>query len=204
MLAIAKERPYLVRGEYESDTELTAAAASGDAVARRDLVDRVLNQVRRTTAYLTSGGPEADDLAQLALMQILGSAGSYRGECSLEYWADRISVRTVMKHIHKVRRRERLSEGMHEPQGQTEEVDEQAEGHGLRKRLACLLQKLSPDRRTAVVLHHVQGYDLSEISEITGAPVNTVRDRLRVGRAQLRQHILRDPALRDWFERGKS
>lgn len=204
MLAIAKERPYLVRGQYDSDVALAGAAANGDQVARRDLVDRVLNQVRRTTAYLINGGPEADDLAQLALMQILGSAGSYRGECSLEYWADRIAVRTVMKHIHKVRRRERLSEAVHEPSVPSEDIEGQAESHGLRKRLAVLLQKLSSDRRTAVVLHHVQGYDLSEISELTGAPVNTVRDRLRIGRAQLRQHILRDPALRDWVERGKS
>jgi RNA polymerase sigma-70 factor (ECF subfamily) len=172
-------------------------------MARRDLVDRVLNQVRRTTAYLTGGGAEADDLAQLALLQILGSAGSYRGECSLEYWADRIAVRTVMKHIHKMRRRERLSEGMQTPPGIVDDVEGQAETHALRKRLAALLQKISGDRRTAVVLHHVQGYDLAEISEMTGAPVNTVRDRLRVGRAQLRQHILRDPALSEWFERGK-
>jgi DNA-directed RNA polymerase specialized sigma24 family protein len=33
---------------------------------------------------------------------------------------------------------------------------------------------------------------------MTGAPVNTVRDRLRVGRKQLKKKILTDPSLQDW------
>jgi DNA-directed RNA polymerase specialized sigma24 family protein len=52
-----------------------------------------------------------------------------------------------------------------------------------------------------VVLHHVQGYGIVEVAEMTGAPVNTVRDRLRVGRRQLRKRILGDPALRGWLDR---
>jgi RNA polymerase sigma-70 factor (ECF subfamily) len=54
-----------------------------------------------------------------------------------------------------------------------------------------------------VVLHHVEGYGLPEIAEISGAPVNTVRDRLRIGRRQLRQRILADPEVRDWLKTGR-
>ncbi len=190
------------RGGYESDVALTRAAATGDHVARRDLVSRLLDSVRRTVTYLMGADMDAEDLAQVALIHILRSAGAFRGDCSLEYWADRIAVRTAMKHINKRRRRENLSAGVWEPPAEYLSVDDQTSRRRVRVRLAELLQKLSPERRTAVALHHVQGYDLLEISEMTGSPVNTVRDRLRVGRKQLKKHILRDPMLKEWVAKG--
>ena len=41
------------------------------------------------------------------------------------------------------------------------------------------------------------------IAEITGAPLNTVRDRLQIGRKKLRKYILNDPELRACVPRGK-
>lgn len=190
------------RREYDSDVALTRAAAMGDHAARRDLVSRLLDSVRRTVTYLMGADMDSEDLAQVALIHILRSAGAFRGDCTLEYWADRIAVRTAMKHINKRRRRENLSAGVWEPPADYLSVDDQTSRRRVRIRLAELLQKLSPERRTAVALHHVQGYDLAEISEMTGSPVNTVRDRLRVGRKQLKKYILRDPMLKDWVAKG--
>ena len=68
----------------------------------------------------------------------------------------------------------------------------------LQKRITQLLQRLSHDCRTALVLHHVQGYKISEIAALTGARVNTVRGRLRTGRKRLGQYIAEDPALKEW------
>jgi len=108
-----------------------------------------------------------------------------------------------MEQIHKGRRREKLAAEIWEPARAVRGIDDEASVKRLRVRLASLLQKISPERRTAVTLHHVQGYDLAEISDMTGAPVNTVRDRLRVGRKQLRKHIMRDPMLREWVDWGE-
>ena len=139
-------------------------------------------------------------MAQLALIQILHSAGSFRGECTLKYWADRITIRTAMKQFRKRQRREKLSAEMHEPPPTVDDrgLDDQLANKQIRQKLTEMLQKLSKERRTAVVLHHVQGYGIAEIAEMTGAPVNTVRDRLRVGRKQLKKKILTDPSLKDW------
>ena len=156
--------------------------------------------IRRTTAYVAGPGGDADDLAQVALIKILTSAGSFRGECALEFWADRIAVRTVMKSIHKQRRRERLRAEVHEPEPWTPGTDDRVNLRMLRRQLATKLQQLSPERRTAIVLHHVEGYGVAEIAEMTGAPINTVRDRLRQGRKLLRKKIKTDPVLREWVE----
>ena len=53
--------------------------------------------------------------------------------------------------------------------------------------LDALLDRLSRDRFQAFVLHHALDYTVDEISELTGAPAGTVKDRLVAARKQLRQ-----------------
>ena len=184
------------------DRELARAAAAGDRQARRVLLDRLLDRVRITVSCLNGGAADTDDLVQVSLIQILRSIGSFRGVSRLETWADRIAVRTAMRLIKSRRRRpevalDRVS------------VDQADTGPGpegelarrqISRRLAALLGRLSPERRSVVTLCLVHEYRVSEIAEITGAPLNTVRDRLRVGRKQLRKMIAGDPVLADWME----
>jgi RNA polymerase sigma-70 factor (ECF subfamily) len=160
----------------------------------------VLDPTRRVVGYLLGGGSDVDDVVQEALLQILGAAGGFRGECPLEYWATRIAVRAAMREIRRWRRRERPVEAGEMPEEGAARLDEEEDLRRVRARLAVLLGKLGSERRVAVVLHHVEGYGLTEVAEITGAPLNTVRDRVRVGRRQLRRMILADRGLRDWLK----
>lgn len=145
--------------------------------------------------YLAPNHPDVDDLVQRSLIEILRSAGTFRGESSLETWSDRIASRTAMRLIKQRARQAEVVTLVADP-----EPDELFSGEdevmkaGLRRRLAGLLSRLSPERRAAVVLHHVHGYSVQEISDLTDTPVNTVRDRLRVGKALLRKYILNDAA----------
>lgn len=192
--------PSSVRDE---EIALAVAAGRGDPSARRALVERVLDRTRRVVRYLVGSKIDADDVVQIALLQILGSARAYRGECSLEFFATRIAVRVAMRELRRWRRRERPTDVVDSSAATGPGADEEAGLRRLRARLAAQLGKLSPERREAVVLHHVEGYGLPEIAEISGAPLNTVRDRLRIGRRQLRQRILADPEIRDWLKAGR-
>lgn len=186
-------------GSYESAVALAQAAGEGDARANRELAERLLDRVRATVCYLAAGDRDADDLVQLALVAILRSARTFRGECSLERWGDRIAVRTALREIKRRRWRERIVglEGEVVREGQVS-PDHDIQRRLLRERLALLLGQLSPDRRLAVTLHWMHGYSVQEIADIAGAPVNTIRDRLRTGKKQLKRHLNKDPALRDW------
>ena len=44
------------------------------------------------------------------------------------------------------------------------------------------------------------GWSLAEMAEATGAPLNTVRSRLRLGKEALRRRIEGDPALAEELE----
>ncbi len=186
-------------GFYESDLAMAQAAGEGDPRANRHLAERLLNRIRSTVHYLAAGDRDADDLVQLALVAILRSARTFRGECSLERWGDRIAVRTALRELKRRRWRERIVglEGEVAREGQTSS-DHDIQRRLLRERLARLLGKLSTDRRTAVTLHWMHGYSVQEIADLTEARVNTVRDRLRTGKKQLKNLLAKDPALRDW------
>lgn len=174
---------------HQEDASLVEAAARGDQQARRSLVERLIGRVRSTVVYLSPSSPDIDDITQRALMEILGSCNTYRGESRLEAWADRIVTRTALRQLQNRRTAEAREQGVdevpeypdwsHASQSPTELADEQRE-------VATLLAKLPAERREALVLKHVQGYSVEEIAAATHTKVNTVRDRLRVGRAQLR------------------
>ena len=160
------------------------------------MAERLLDRVRTTVTYLAPRHPDADDLVQRSLIEILRSAGTFRGESSLETWADRIAARTSMRLIRQRARHAEVVTLVADPQPRGFLCGEgEAEKASLRRRLTVLLSRLSSERRSAVVLHYVHGYTVEEISEITETPANTVRDRLRVGKSLLRQYILKDSGL---------
>ncbi|MFH2005151.1 MAG: sigma-70 family RNA polymerase sigma factor [bacterium] len=183
---------------HDADYDLAQAVGRGDPRASRELAGRLLNRVRTTIHYLATGDRDADDLVQLSLVAILRSAGTYRGECSLERWGDRIAVRTALRHLKRRRWRERIVALEAEPPEGAVHQEQAIQRRLLRERLGRLLAKLSPDRRVAVTLHWVHGYSVQEIAELTDAKLNTVRDRLRIAKKQLKDWLLKDPALRDW------
>jgi RNA polymerase sigma-70 factor (ECF subfamily) len=56
-------------------------------------------------------------------------------------------------------------------------------------RLENALQKLSEEHRLVVLLHDTEGYKLTEIQELTGTPVGTLKSRLHRARARLREFL---------------
>jgi RNA polymerase sigma-70 factor, ECF subfamily len=187
----------------DADMTLIRGAASGDRASQRRLVERVMPRVEKTVVYLARGKSDTDDLVQLALIQIVRSAGSFRGDSSLDFWTDRVVLQTLAKQFEKRHRRQRLRESVWEfPAGVPAPVDEQAELAEIRGRLRLLLGRLPDKLRVALVLFCVYGYTAPEIAALTDTKTNTVRGRLRLGLGRLKKDISADPVLREWAELG--
>jgi RNA polymerase sigma-70 factor (ECF subfamily) len=178
----------LVTTDAEGDVQLMAAVAASDAAAQRELVVRLAPRVRKVTGQLCRGAADADDAAQLALIEILKSADTFRVATSLERWAERVTIRTTLRAARKERSRRGLLErwlpagvlpwGGPAVQSSVEEVG-----------IDALLQRLSQERFEAFVLHHALDYTVEEIAELTGAPVGTIKDRLVAARKRLRKML---------------
>jgi RNA polymerase sigma-70 factor, ECF subfamily len=180
------------RGPYSDDLELLRAVAKGDPVAQHQLVVRLSVRIRRLTKLLSRNGTDADDISQRAIWEIIRSAGTFRKEARVEPWADRIVARVTLRHGQRESRRRLLTKRWFIigalPFGRSKPYElNVSEG------LDLFLNRLSPDRREALVLRHVLDYTVEEIAELTGAPVSTVKDRLVYARKQMRQWLEKHP-----------
>lgn len=182
------------------DYLLAQRAAAGDPSDQRRFLDRVLVRVQRNAKYLAGNPADCEDLVQCALVQILRSAGGFRGESSLDRWVDRVTVQTAAKQLEKTDRRRRLSEEKCEIEAVPQNAEEDAVSAQLRQRLAMLFAALPAHQRIPVVLHYLHDYEVSEIAGLTETKLNTVRGRLREGLKNIRESILDDPVLGEWLE----
>lgn len=119
-----------------------AQAARGEPEAQHWLVKRLLPRMRTTVTYLAHQSPDAEDMVQRALVEILRSAPTFRGESSIETWAERIAVRVTFRALKRLRRSSAtmdLVDELPEPSVPIEESDPAARIM-VRRRLAQLLQ----------------------------------------------------------------
>lgn len=179
-----------------------ALAVEGDPRAQRRVLGRLLPRIRNLSWYLASRHPEVEDFAQLALIEVARALPSFRGEGRIERWCDRIVTRTVMSRLKLKRLDIRPIEDERPPEDRSPQLDPRRaeERRELRTRLAHHLGRLNAEKREAVVLKLVLGHSVKEIAEMTGAPVETVRTRLRVGRADLVRMVEKDRALQPFLE----
>jgi RNA polymerase sigma-70 factor (ECF subfamily) len=163
-----------------------AAAVGGDRRAAESLLAELLPRVRNLVRCLLRGDSIVDDVAQESLIAILRGLPTYRGEGSLKSWSDRVVARTTFAHIRRLRQDERSRAP--EPVLETlAHPDALPEAFAARRELVRKLDQLPYDQRHALVLHHVMGMTVPEIATEVGAPEETIRSRLRLGKANLRK-----------------
>lgn len=184
--SIAQAAESLVAADAQPDVALMAAVAASDRTAQRIAVERLAGRVRKVTGLLCRTAADADDAAQLALIQILKSADTFRVATSLERWAERIAIRTTLRAVRKEKSRKGLLDRWLPP-GALPWGGSAAQPSIEQISLDAVLQRLSRERFHAFTLHHALDYTVEEIAELTGSPIGTVKDRLVSARKQLRK-----------------
>lgn len=187
------------------DLELARAVSAGNEGARREVARRLYERVLSTVRYLRGERPDTPDLVQSCLIELLRAMGGFRGESSLETWADRIAVRTTMREL---RRAQRQREVVADAPAERPVVDgdpEQTLGQEqLQRHVGQMLQKLPAERRLVMVLRAVYGYTMPEIAELTDAELYNVQNDYRAARKQLRRLVETDAHLREWARGRRS
>jgi RNA polymerase sigma-70 factor (ECF subfamily) len=180
------------------DAQLLAALREGDEAAANAVYTRLHPRIHATVHRLLGpGDSDHDDCVQLAFVEIVRSAPSYRGESSLEHWAMRIAAHVVFKHI----RRRRVERGVFERDARTSDRPEPMSTsrrlvvRDLAARIREKLDAVTPEKAYAFLLHDVLGFDLREIAQITSVSVAAAQQRLSRGRREIHEHIASDEEL---------
>jgi RNA polymerase sigma-70 factor (ECF subfamily) len=176
-----------------SDARRDAIAATGSALDAAGLDAFVREHHGRLVSLarlVCLNSSEAGDAVQAALEQAWRQRHSLRDPQALRAWLDRIVVRQAIRQDR--RRRSPLARFFGGPR----EIPVGAIEHRAAAPHASLVLRLAfeglpANQRAAVALHLHYGYSVAETARLVGAPVETVRSRIRAGRDQLR-HALED------------
>lgn len=174
------------------DLELMQACSRREPAAQREVALRLAARVRRLARLLLREPAEAEDAAQLALLEILQSASGFRRAGSLEAWADRITARTTLRLARELRARRSLFQRMTELDLVADAIPGLLAKPAPTFSIEAFLTRLSTRRREAFVLKYAVGYSFEEIATLTQAPLGTVKDRIAMARRQLRKMIERE------------
>ena len=176
------------------------AVQAGNTTVASALCDRVWPQVDRTIRRLLgSRDADRDDVAQLALIELVTTIGRYRGDCSLDAWAQTITSHVIFKHIRRRRVERRIftdllagdATGVASPI----HTERRSSTRELLARVSSHLDGMNADRAWAFVMHDILGYDLREIAQMTKASLSAAQTRLVRGRRELHGRIADDPEL---------
>lgn len=154
------------------------------------LLAHILPRIRNLVRYLVRGDRDVDDIAQEVLTLVYRRLETYEGQGAFLSWVDRIAARATFAS----RRRERALREVFpsEPEGLSDpgaEPSSGPEGYVARRRLVVLLDTIPDEQRDALVMHHVLGLTVPEIGAELSISEETVRSRLRLGRARLRARM---------------
>ncbi len=174
------------------------AALANDEAAIQTLLFTVGPHVLRVVRkVLGTRHPDVDDVVQESAFAVLDALHGYRGECSVLHFVCRVAFRVAMTQRRRDAARKRASVRDDDVEvdvlpGASEEPDVTLTRRIAAQALRELLDTLPMEQAEALALHCALGYTLAEVAALCGAPVETVRSRLRLAKSALRARILED------------
>jgi RNA polymerase sigma-70 factor, ECF subfamily len=175
------------------DDALVRRARAGDAAAFRALVDTRIDRCYRLAWSILANDADAADATQDALLSAWRQLPRLRDAGVFDGWLNRIVANAaLMARRHRVRLREvsvRPAErGAEVPQPEPRQdlhartqMDEMVDNDAIGR----ALDRLRPQDRMILVLHHVEERPVAEIARSLGIPVGTVKSRLHAARGAL-------------------
>jgi RNA polymerase sigma factor (sigma-70 family) len=168
------------------DAETVRSAQAGDPAAVAAIVDEYTPTVLGAAYGLCGSWHVAGDIAQETFATMLVRLGDLREPAALPGWLLAV-VRTCARRERRPLPLTRPAMREPGPEDVTVERDEA-------RRLRLVVEALPADLRLPMVLHYFAGCSLAEIADLCELPLSTVKKRMRVARARLREEIEMDTA----------
>jgi RNA polymerase sigma-70 factor (ECF subfamily) len=156
---------------------------AGDREAFEAVAAQSIGRLYGTAALILRDPDRAADATQEALVSAWRDLSAIRDPDRFEAWLHRVLVRCCYREAWRERRR------------RTVEVRELVDARGVsdasgslieRDQLDRAFRRLEVEERTVIVLHHIDGFLLTEIADLLGIPVGTVKSRLHRGKRAMR------------------
>jgi RNA polymerase sigma-70 factor (ECF subfamily) len=179
----------------DADQAVLALVTAGQLDALQELYDRYRTMAYSIALRITSDATLAEDVVQDAFLGVWRNAGRYvTGRGSVKTW-----LLSIVHHraVDAVRRRKPTSElpereDVPPPALQLPDLWSDVAADLDREEIAAAMATLSDVQREAIELAYWGGLTQQEIAVRTGAPLGTVKSRVRLGLLALRHALAGD------------
>ena len=180
--------------EQQTDKELIEAYFSGDAKSLELLVVRYLGAVFRFVRIFIRAQEDAEDITQEIFVKAWKNLAKFDREKSFRIWLFAIAKNSSLDHLRRKKEipfsRFEDEQGrniLHETMRGIESSPYEHAREQERKRTAmAAIGNLAPEQRAIIALRLREGFSFSEIGEVLGEPLATVKSRYRRALIRLR------------------
>ena len=170
------------------DASLLALLQSGDQQAMATLYDRYSRLVYSVALRVLREPATAEDVLQEVFMQLWRAPdGSTAARANLGSW---LAVVTRNRSIDTLRRKRPVAPIENLPLTAPGNLADEAERSTMMERARATIQRLPREQRKTLEMAFFDGLTHSEIAEMTGDPLGTVKTRIRTALLSLRKAFL--------------
>ena len=194
----------LRRHRHLSDEALIALVARGDDSALGELYDRVGRVAYGIAFRVLRDERLAEDAVQEGFLAVWRSAATYRAErAKASTWVVTLVHRRAVDIVRREERRrtEPLEPAAHETPDPAGSAEDEAWLGFERERVLTALAALPDAQREALELAYYGGYSQSELAEMLGVPIGTIKSRMFAGLARLRELLEENDTENAWTPR---
>lgn len=189
--------------------ELTAQEAlfvsrlkANEDAAYDELVRTYSGPIYHVAYRMTGDAAEASDAVQDIFLKIFRNIGGFKGEAALKTWIFKIAFSEILNRLRWWKRRHRYATlsldespngnapgaGVADAGPTPEEVLQAKERENA---IQQALRRLSHEHRSIIVLRDIEGFSYSDIADVLGISMGTVKSRLARARADLKKSLMR-------------
>lgn len=166
-------------------TEKTVSAfIAGDTKAFKTVYETTKRSIYTVAYRMTGDHHEAEDIVHDVYVRAYDKRRLYnKDKAGLHTWLYQMAVNYTLNILKKNKRIEN-SRGIDSIKDTVQEHDDDQDDRALAR---AMLDKVSPDFRTCVVLRDLEDRPYEEIAQMLGISPGTVRSRINRGRKQLKE-----------------
>jgi RNA polymerase sigma-70 factor (ECF subfamily) len=172
----------------ESDDELMARVAAGDAEATRHVVGTHLPRITAFAARTLGDRTEAEDVAQDTFMRLWTHAARWEpGRARLTTWLHRVALNLCLDR--RARRPLVALDDVPAPAAPGTDVAAALQAEDVTRHVRAEVLQLAERQRVALVLSHYQGLSSAETADVMEISVEAVESLLSRARRTLRDRL---------------
>lgn len=180
--------------------DLLARARAGDRESQGRLLADNARLVAGALRRLVGPTPELEDLAQEVFLEAFRGLPRFRGDARFETWLHRICTHVACHWLRRPHRRHPMLALVDDDvAGAAPRPAEALDARTAFARVHVLLDRLTPVKRVAFLLHVSLGHSTREVAALMGSTHTTAKARIWFARRELDALARTDELLRAWL-----